>query len=136
MSSSLVKNNDIMILYVLEIKYKNEWKMLIKFESRAFHDLSQISKWSGTRKQTDFDPFLNWFKSRTESDSNQNYVIWIKCKLWFESIQRKPKEKCGKTVWFESSVKSVSNQIKQRWPRSFWFESSIKSDSNHTVSWF
>lgn len=37
-----MNNDDKKILYVFEIKYTNEWNNLVRFEPRAFHDLSQM----------------------------------------------------------------------------------------------
>lgn len=36
------------ILYVIEVKKKNGWKNVVRFESKAFHDLSQMRKCSKT----------------------------------------------------------------------------------------
>lgn len=90
-----------MNLYVLDIKHKNEWKKLVRFESRTFHGLSQMSKWSGIRKHKDFDPFIIWFESLYNPDSSHK-VFWFKSGVKLDSSQFKQSQ----TEKFENQINS------------------------------
>ena len=83
-----MKNDDKMILNVLDIKHKNECKKLVRSESRIFHDLSQMSKWSETRYHKEIGPL--------SCDSNNLITPWLlfhKLNQFTKSIMTKLKYK-------------------------------------------
>lgn len=60
-----------MNLYVLEINHKNGWKNLVRFKSRTFHDLSQMSKRSGMCFSCDSNHLITMIRLKEAHDSNQ-----------------------------------------------------------------
>lgn len=50
----MMRNDDINILYILEIKHTKCLKKLVRFELRAIYDLNQMSKCNGIKEITSF----------------------------------------------------------------------------------
>lgn len=118
MRFTFLKSDENMILYAREIKHKNWWKKLVRLESNAFHDLSQVRKWCKTRSHNEilwFDYDLchtgSWFESCVKPDSNQTWQ-WKIRSLWFDSCTNYDSN--PKVAWFESGVICDSNHRHQK----------------------